>query len=90
MTLEERKRIVNLALEANEKGKSMGIEVGCDCYGGEIGVSVVVREKAESPLKLGKALITTNLYERMGADSAEYQECEAYLKKLLAQDSRKE
>lgn len=93
MTLEEKKRLVNLALEANERGKDVegnDVEVYCACYGGETGMNITVRKANKDATKLGEDLMLANLYGRMGADSPEYKECEAYLEKLLAKGKKHE
>lgn len=92
MTLEEKKRLVNLALEANERGKDAegnDVEVYCACYGGETGLSIAVRKvNKEDATKLGEDLMSASLYGHTRADSPEYKECEAYLEKLSAKGEK--
>ena len=74
MTLEERKRIVNLALVS---AAVSNVRIHCHCYGsGSVSIPVVDKETRED-------LVRFRIDEDDTADSREYQDCETYLKELL-------
>lgn len=75
MTLEERKRIVNLALEVNATVSS--VKVPCYCYSsGSVSIPISNKETGE-----GIAHFVIDSSEP--ADDWKYRGCEAYLKALL-------